>query len=341
MNPLHVLMIIGKFCLGISFIIGIHELGHMLFAKLFGMRVKQYMIGFPPKIFSFKWKETEYALGAIPLGGAVNIAGMIDESMDSRHVDQPQQPWEFRSKPKLQQLIVILGGIIFNLASAFIIYTAILSTKGTSHLPKEELNKHGICPTELGATIGLERGDKIFKKNGKDYKSYEALRTNLGNTLSYVVVRKGQEVRINVKKPVIDAMKMGKVLMYPLIPFTVDSVVPNSIAAKAGLQKGDNILAVHDQPTPYLQDLTQVLQAYAGQKVPIQYRRGNLILTKEVVLDNRGKIGVHLASTLQQAYKKYSIQEAFIASIYNIGNLIRLQARGLGHIITGLSLIHI
>lgn len=335
MNHLNAIIMIGKFCLGISFIAAIHELGHMLFAKMFGMRVEQYIIGFPPKIFSFKWKSTEYALGAIPLGGAVSIAGMIDESMDSSHIDQPKKPWEFRSKSKIKQLIVILGGIIFNLVSAWIIYIALLFIAGTSHLPKEELNKHGIWPTALGTTIGLERGDKILKKDDKDYKDYKELQTNVGNTLSYVVVRKGEKIHIHAKKSVIDAMKMGEALMQPLIPFTIDSVIPNSVAARAGLQKGDTILAVHDQPTPYIQDLRQALQTHAVEKVVIEYKRGNLIRSTEVVLNSDGKIGIHPASTLQQAHKKYSVQQAAIASLCRIGNIINLQARGLAYLATG------
>lgn len=335
MNYLNALIMIGKFCLGISFIVGIHELGHMLFAKMFGMRVEQYMIGFPPKIFSFKWRETEYALGAIPVGGAVNIAGMIDESMDSSHVDQPKKPWEFRSKSKLKQLIVILGGIIFNLASAFLIYTALLSIAGGPHLPKETLNKHGIWPTPLGTTIGLERGDKILKKDNKDFKSYRELQTYLDDTLSYTILRKGKTIQVNANKSVIDAMKTGEPLIQPLIPFVIDSVVPHSVAAKAGLQKGDSIIAIHDQPTPYIQDVRLALHTHAGQKVFIKYKRGDLIFNREVVLNSDGKIGIHLASTLQQAYKQYSIPQASIASLYNIGNIINLQASGLVQIATG------
>ena len=115
-----ILIMIIQFLLGLSIIIGLHELGHLLFAKLFGMRVESYAIGFPPKLFRVQWGETEYSVGAVPLGGAVKITGMIDESLDTANLTKAPQPWEFRAKPAWQRLLVMLGGIFFNLISGTI-----------------------------------------------------------------------------------------------------------------------------------------------------------------------------------------------------------------------------
>ena len=113
-----------QFLLGLSIIVGLHELGHLLFAKLFGMRVETYTIGFSPNIFQFKWGETEYALGLLPLGGAVKIAGMVDEGVDNPELSSVPQPWEFRAKPAWQRLVVILGGVFFNVITGIIIFIA-------------------------------------------------------------------------------------------------------------------------------------------------------------------------------------------------------------------------
>ena len=161
-----ILIMIVQFLLGLSIIVGLHELGHLIFAKLFGMRVESYSIGFPPKLLRYKWGGTEYSLGAIPLGGAVKIAGMVDESLDTANLSSPPQPWEFRAKPAWQRLTVMLGGILFNILSSVLIYTAITFTRGDVYLSKEEVNRHGVLPNEIGISIGFREGDKIINING-------------------------------------------------------------------------------------------------------------------------------------------------------------------------------
>src|SRR6187402_2259509 len=123
---MEVIIMISQLILGLSILVGVHELGHMLTAKFFGMRVEKFSIGFPPKLFGFKKGETEYSVGAIPLGGFVKITGMVDESMDTEVLKAPPQPWEFRSKPAWQRLIVMLGGVIVNVLVAFIINIGLL-----------------------------------------------------------------------------------------------------------------------------------------------------------------------------------------------------------------------
>jgi len=163
---------IVQFLLGLSIIVGLHELGHLLFAKLFGMRVESYAIGFPPKLFRFTWGETEYSVGAIPLGGAVKIAGMIDESLDTASLARTPQPWEFRAKPAWQRLVVMLGGIFFNMISGILIYTALTFALGDIYLPKKEVNKHGIVPNAIGSSLGFQEGDQIININGRDFEKF-------------------------------------------------------------------------------------------------------------------------------------------------------------------------
>ena len=130
--------------LALSIIVAIHEFGHLITAKMFGMRVEKYFIGFPPKIFSFKYKGTEYGLGSIPLGGFVKISGIIDESFDTKHVNKKPEHWEFRAKPAWQRLIVMLGGVILNVITGIIIFILLTYKNGDRFISKDEINKYGI-----------------------------------------------------------------------------------------------------------------------------------------------------------------------------------------------------
>ena len=159
------LIMAAQMILAISIIVGIHELGHLLSAKMFGMRVEKYYIGFPPKIFSFKYKGTEWGLGSIPLGGFVKISGIIDESFDTKHINKEPESWEFRSKPAWQRLIVMLGGVIFNVITGVIIFTLMTFNNGETFISKDEINKNGILALKIGKEVGFKTGDKIIKIN--------------------------------------------------------------------------------------------------------------------------------------------------------------------------------
>ena len=182
--------------------VAVHEFGHLLAAKYFGMRVEQFSIGFPPKIFSFKKGETEYALSAIPLGGYVKISGMIDESLDTEAMKLPPQPWEFRAKPAWQRLIVMLGGIVVNVIVGVLIFIGITYVYGDSYILKYAVNESGgyhVGP--VGETLGLKTGDKIIKINGQDFEYYEDIlkpATLLSTDGSYTIDRDGQIIEIKI-----------------------------------------------------------------------------------------------------------------------------------------------
>ena len=159
---------LAQMLLSLSFLVAVHEFGHLLAAKYFGMRVEQFSVGFPPKLFSFKKGETEYALSAIPLGGYVKISGMIDESLDTEAMKLPPQPWEFRAKPAWQRLIVMMGGIIVNIISGILIFIILAFYYGDKYVPASEA-RHGIIANGLAQEIGLKTGDQIVKINGKPF----------------------------------------------------------------------------------------------------------------------------------------------------------------------------
>src|SRR5690242_14052467 len=195
------LIMTAQILLSLSFLVAVHELGHLLAAKYFGMRVEQFSIGFPPKIWSFKKGDTEYAISAIPLGGFVKISGMIDESLDTEAMKQEPKPWEFRSKPAWQRLIVMLGGIIVNVIVGILIFIGITYVYGDAHLLKDEVNKNGgFAVGSIGEEIGLKSGDKIIKLNGQDYQFVDDLvkaETLLSNG-NYTIERDGKSHVINI-----------------------------------------------------------------------------------------------------------------------------------------------
>ena len=196
------MIMLAQLLLSLSFLVAVHEFGHLLAAKYFGMRVEQFSIGFPPKIFSFKKGETEYALSAIPLGGYVKISGMIDESLDTEAMKLPPQPWEFRAKPAWQRLIVMLGGIVVNVIVGVLIFIGITYVYGDSYILKDVVNKSGgyhVGP--VGETFGLKTGDKIIKINGQDFEYFEDIlkpATLLSTNGSYTVDRNGQIIEIPI-----------------------------------------------------------------------------------------------------------------------------------------------
>ena len=156
--------------LSLSFLVAVHEMGHLLAAKYFKMRVEQFSIGFPPKLWSFKKGETEYAISAIPLGGYVKISGMIDESLDTEAMKLPPQPWEFRAKPAWQRLIVMLGGIFVNVVVGIIIFIGITYVYGDTYVLKKAVNDNGgFLVGPIGETLGLKTGYNIVAINGMDF----------------------------------------------------------------------------------------------------------------------------------------------------------------------------
>src|SRR5919107_4817691 len=165
-----------QFILSFSIIVTLHELGHFATARWFNCRVEKFYLFFNPWFSLWKKKigETEYGLGWIPLGGYVKIAGMIDESMDKEQMKQPAQPYEFRSKPAWQRLIIMIGGVTVNLLLGFFIFSMILFKWGDDYLPAQNLT-YGVYVDSLGEKIGIKNGDKIVSVNNKEVEQFEKL----------------------------------------------------------------------------------------------------------------------------------------------------------------------
>src|SRR5512133_610829 len=200
-----ILIKILQFVLSLSILVIIHELGHFIFAKIFKTRVEKFYLFFDPwfSLFKFKKGETEYGVGWLPLGGYVKISGMIDESMDKEQMKLPAQPWEFRSKPSWQRLIIMVGGVFFNLILALAIYSSVLFVWGEQYLPTKNV-KYGISVSQTGKEMGLHNGDKLIGVDGKEVEDFNKIIPSilLDGVKSIQIERGDEKMDIPVKKEI-------------------------------------------------------------------------------------------------------------------------------------------
>jgi regulator of sigma E protease len=338
-----VLIMAAQMILGLSILVGLHELGHMLTAKAFGMRVEQYSIGFPPRIFKFKYGETEYSIGAIPLGGYVKISGMIDESLDLKNLSEEPKDYEFRAKPAWQRLIVMMGGILVNVLTGIVIFIIIIYSFGETYMPKEEVNKYGIVAYDLAEEIGLKTGDKILKINGEDYKKFSDISSpdNLLDTDAYYTVdRDGTLLDIPIPANFIERLSpTGKDAEAPFIDyifkFTVDRVDKKSGAAEAGLQPGDRIVSINGKPVQYYHEVITLLKEIPGQVAVVEIERAEQILTLNVQISENSIMGFYPKPDFEYASINYSFLESIPKGTDMAFNIVFLNIKAFGKIFSG------
>jgi regulator of sigma E protease len=327
----------AQFLLSLSILVGLHELGHLLTAKLFGMRVETYSIGFPPKIFGRKFGETEYALGAIPLGGYVKISGMIDESLDKEQMRQPPKPWEFRSKPAWQRLIVMMGGILVNVLTGIVIFTILTFIYGESYLPASEA-RYGIVAHELAEQIGLKTGDKILEINGKSFKNFADITSPdllLGQNGSYTVQRAGAVMQVKIPNDLIARLtdrKQAGTFVDPIAPFEVAKTVPGEPAAKAGLQAKDRILSVNTKKVEFFHEFQAVLLQNADKDIAMVVDRGGQAVTLNAHVKETGKLGFEPHLLLEADRQHFSLLESIPRGTETAWNVVRLNILGFAKI---------
>ena len=294
---MEVFIMVGQLILGLSILVGLHELGHLLAAKAFGMRVEQFSIGFPPKIWGKKFGDTEYSFGMIPLGGFVKISGMIDESLDVTAMRAAPQPHEFRSKPAWQRLIVMMGGIIVNVILGVIIFIGFKYTQGDTYLSKQELNKYGIVAYELGESIGLKTGDRILDINGEDYVRFRDLASPavlLSSDGYFTINRDGKILTIPIPNDFVDDFaeenNAQKFIFYRLI-FDIGTVIEGSPADLGGLQVGDKIIALNGAEIEFYDQLQASMDTLARTQITLLVNRSNVQRTLTIDVNEEGKIG--------------------------------------------------
>ena len=299
-----IVIMVGQLLLGLSILVILHEFGHFIAARAFGIKVEKFYLFFDAwgvSLFKFNYKGVEYGVGWLPLGGYVKIAGMIDESMDTEQLAGPPQPWEFRSKPAWQRLIVMLGGITVNIILGIIIFWVLTIRYGETYIPNAEI-KYGIVPGKIGKKIGLEAGDRITAVNGQPVIRYEELtspKVLLGNS-DLTVLRGDQTIHIKVPGNIInDLSDYGNdgvdqfISKLPRVKFAIDSVVPGSNAYKAGLITNDSILAVNGHPITFFDEFKSQVQQNVNKPIQITVKRSGNLMQKTVQVDKNGAIGFY------------------------------------------------
>jgi regulator of sigma E protease len=325
----------GYLISSLSILVILHEFGHYITAKWFKCRVEKFYLFFDPWFSLVKKKigETEYGIGWLPLGGYVKIAGMVDESMDKEQMKLPPQPWEFRSKPAWQRLIIMLGGVTMNVLFAFFLYAMILYKWGDTKLPMVNA-KDGIWITDsIMHDIGLRNGDKILSVNGEAVNYFDDLPAKiiLGNQLT--ISRDGKEQTITLPQNMIERLveKKGKrkSLLMPRMPIVVGLLADTfSLNAKnSGLKIFDRIIAVDSTPVPYYDQMGPLLAQKKGDSVNLIVMRNQQPMDVRTLIDTAGKIGFYEMNAeqadslgiLKLESKKYGFLASFPAGVKKTG----------------------
>jgi len=329
--------------LAIGLLVLLHEGGHFFFSKLFGVRVEKFYLFFDPSIWKwdgslFKWKpkgsDTQYGVGWLPLGGYCKIAGMIDESFDTEQMKQPEQPWEFRSKPAWQRLLIMIGGVLVNFLLALFIYSMILFHWGDTYIPVKNMSLGMKFNTEA-KSYGFKDGDILIGTDKGEFKDFSAdLYRDLSEAHRVDLIRNGKQMSLNLPGDInlLGMLKAQPSFVRPLIPAEVDSVMADSPAASIGLQKGDRIVAVNGKPIDSYNEFTDQLgvledmmtaaktsaDSLKVRTATIVYERESARDTATVALTSELKLGFFVKS-LQGLYepitKEYGFLESFPAGI--------------------------
>jgi regulator of sigma E protease len=331
----HVGLQAGYLIFSLSILVIIHEFGHYITAKWFKCRVEKFYLFFDPWFSLVKKKigETEYGIGWLPLGGYVKISGMVDESMDKEQLKQPPQPWEFRSKPAWQRLIIMLGGVTMNVLLAFFIYAMILFKWGDTKLPMANV-KDGIWITDsLMYNLGLKNGDKILAVNGEKIEYFNDLPAKIILGKQITISRDGKDQTITLPVNMVEQLveKKGKrsTLLMPRIPIVIGAFDDKNSdnAKKAGLEVFDKIVAVDSVPVQFFDEMAPLLKDKKGDSISLTVIRNQKSVQMRVLVDTAGKIGFYVVNEdqadslgiLKQETKKYGFLASFPAGVQKTG----------------------
>ncbi len=359
----------GQLLLGLSILVILHELGHFLAARAFGIKVEKFYLFFDAwgaKLFSIKIKDTEYGIGWLPLGGYVKIAGMIDESMDTEQMAQPVQPWEFRAKPAWQRLIVMLGGIIVNIVVGIFIFWMVTFKFGDTFIPNDKL-VHGIHPGTIGKEIGLKDGDKILAINGQKPLYFDEILSSkvLFGDVKITVSRNGQAMDIKMPESVLNSLSKGNIREFvtPRVqPTHIEQVLsPEDLQPKmgffdkikalfvqpqiqnveapayqAGIKVGDSILKINGKTIRYLDEINTEIAANKGATVQFELMREGQLKQITSKVSEEGTVGIRIGSTLPPTVDvHYGFFQSFSVGLDKGWSSFADNAKGVWKMVTG------
>ena len=297
---MEILIKASQFILSLSLLIVLHELGHFIPAKLFKIKVEKFYLFFDYKFSILKKKvgDTVYGIGWIPLGGYVKISGMIDESMDTEQLAQPMQPWEFRSKPAWQRLIVMLGGVFVNFILGIFIYIMLMWSYGERYLPNENVKDGVWADNALAKNLGLKTGDKILSIDGEKVKKFHSLTLEFINGNTYQIERDGvvldKEIPEDFISQLMDRDKDAGLILAPRQPFVIAGISEDSPNIDADLEAKDIVIAINGSTIKYYDEVQNKLDTYKNQDISITVKRGNETKDIPVKITNEGKLGVSI-----------------------------------------------
>ncbi|KEQ29382.1 RIP metalloprotease RseP [Pedobacter antarcticus] len=338
------LIMVAQLLLGLSILVILHELGHFLAARAFGIKVEKFYLFFDAwgfKLFSIKRGGVEYGIGWLPLGGYVKIAGMIDESMDKEQMALPPQPWEFRSKPAWQRLIVMLGGVFVNIVVGIFIFWMLAFKFGDTYIPNSSV-KNGINVGVIGKEIGLKDGDHVLAINGKKVIRFDEI-TSSNILLSHTTLtidRSGKtlEVKIpdNILNKVADLGLEELISRTPLRLPKLDTIIANRPAAASGLLKGDLITSINGKAVKYDADVSDALKAQKNKEVQIDAMRDGVAKQFTVKTDSLGTIGIGFTlGDLKLETIQYGFFQALPIGVNQAWVTFTDNAKGISKVLTG------
>jgi regulator of sigma E protease len=300
---MEILIKASQFILSLSLLIVLHELGHFIPAKLFKTRVEKFYLFFDYKFSLVKKKvgETVYGIGWIPLGGYVKISGMIDESMDTEQMALPPQPWEFRSKPAWQRLIIMLGGVIVNFVLGIFIYIMLMYSYGENFLPNNNVNSNGgvWVQDSLGLDLGLQTGDKVLTVDGNEVRKFNNLPIEFINGNKYTIERDGaiiqKDIPIDFISKLIERGKNEGPFLRARFPFMVGKISDGSPNLEGELKVKDIIVSINGTPITYFDEAKSIVSQYKSQDITLKVKRGSEIVDLNVKTTDKGALGVQLA----------------------------------------------
>jgi regulator of sigma E protease len=328
---------IAQFLLSLTILVTLHELGHFTFAKLFKTRVEKFYIFFNPvfSLFKFKYGETEYGLGWIPLGGYVKISGMIDESMDKEQMSKPPKPYEFRSKPAWQRLIIMIAGVMVNIVLAFVIFISVLYTWGEEYLPVRNL-KQGVICSQTMKDAGLKDGDIIFGLDNQEIERFSEIipKIILNSPKTIQLIRDGKETSINVPSTLVPALleQSSKSFDYnpaiipriPFKPYIIGLFTENSKIQTAGAKLGDELISIDNNDFATFDEFIRYIRSKANTEVSIDLIRDGKTINLKLQLDEKSSLGIQVKRNkyFDTEVKTYTFLEAIPAGISSTTNKI-------------------
>jgi len=331
--------------MGLSILIVLHELGHFLAARAFGIKVEKFYLFFDAwglKLFHFKYKDCEYGIGWLPLGGYVKIAGMIDESMDVEQMKGEPQPWEFRSKPAWQRLIVMLAGIVVNIILGIFIFWMLTLRYGETFIPNDKLTD-GLAPGIIGKEIGLKPGDLVTEIDGQRVVRFEEVaspKVLLGDT-KLTVLRDGKNLTLQVPGDILNEVSDLGISEFVMPRYRITHIVElekSGNAQKAGLQVGDSLISINGQPVIFWDQMQDALVPSKGKTASLVVMRKGELDSLKVPVNGEGQLGVYVGrdlSRIPQDQLKYGFLEALPIGASKAWGSLTDNAKALGKVVTG------